>query len=179
MICRKIEDYKGTDGILRHNMVFFGVKGVYEETLTEDYITPEGYIYKKGEKVRRSVFIDNGASEYLIADENYITSNVGMVSVRGKPTTSYANGVDGVCQSLMQRLTLVQGELKHYMRTGFPLLAKNNSKQVLDAYLVQVILCHPDVKDIISLESKVKGHDYIADISVNTIYGKVAFTESM
>lgn len=181
MICRRIEDYRGDDGVLRHNMVFFGVKGVKKQVLKED-TEINGIQYKAGETVLRSVFVGKNY-EHLRYDSHTIdmvTSDQGGVVISAdKPTSSYADGVDGVCQSLMQRLTLLQGELKHFMKTGFPLLERNNSKQVLDAYLVKTILYHPDVTRMVTLDSKLEGHDYKAYVIADTKYGKIQFTEDL
>jgi hypothetical protein len=84
---------------------------------------------------------------------------------------SYADGIDGVNQSLTQRLSLIKGELYHFMNAGFPLLDKVTNKQVLDAHVITVVSHHSEVKSIDKIESKVLNRAYYCKLYFTTNYG--------
>lgn len=92
-----------------------------------------------------------------------------------------ADGIDGVNQGLMQRLSLIQGELSHFLDAGFPLLDKKSGKAIYDAYVINVVSRHPDVTGITKIESKVENNAYKCNLSISTTYGKstINFTESV
>lgn len=89
---------------------------------------------------------------------------------------SYINGRDAVSQSLTQRLSLLEGELYHYIRAGFPSFKKAN-KNILDSYVVKVILNHPEVKSISSYQSRVENRIYYMNADIVTIYGELDFSK--
>ena len=84
---------------------------------------------------------------------------------------SYANGIDGVNQSLMQRLSLIKGELYHFMNAGFPLTDKVYEKQVFDAHIINVLSHHSEVTSIDKIESKVLNRAYYCKVYFSTKYG--------
>ena len=84
---------------------------------------------------------------------------------------SHCDGLDAVCQSLTQRLSLIKGELYHFMNAGFPLLEKNATKQVLDAHIINVVSHHREVQSIDKIESKVLNRAYTCKLYFTTNYG--------
>ncbi len=84
---------------------------------------------------------------------------------------SHCDGLDGVCQSLTQRLSLIKGELYHFMNAGFPLLDKITSKQVLDAHIINVVSHHSEVSTIDKIESKLLNRTYSCKLYFTTNYG--------
>lgn len=84
---------------------------------------------------------------------------------------SHCDGIDAVNQSLIQRLSLIKGELYHYMNAGFPLLDKVTSKQVFDAHIINVVSHHSEVKSIDKIESKVLNRCYSCKLYFSTNYG--------
>lgn len=84
---------------------------------------------------------------------------------------SYSDGLDGVNQSLTQRLSLIKGELCHFMNAGFPLFDKVTSKHVFDAHIINVVSHHSEVKSIDKIESKILNRAYYCKIYFSTNYG--------
>lgn len=70
-------------------------------------------------------------------------------------TTSYANKQEGVASSLIQRLSIIQGDLWEDKDYGLPLFSKVKDKFIFDSIIINTILKHPDVRGIISYESNI------------------------
>ena len=159
MRCRKIE--KG------YGMVFFGVKGT-KGTDKNGYPIP---IYAVNSEKIRITDDDN----QIVVDED----NIPVYTLsEPKRDDSYADGMNGVIQSLTQRLELIQGELHYFMNAGFPITDKNCNKAMLDSYIVNVVSNHPDIKGIKSLSSSVDNHKYSCKMNLETDYGDIEIKES-
>lgn len=178
------------------NVIYNNDKGKFEEYFkgAEDIKADTGYDY-----VSFDVLNEDGVGygEFLTADgdnfevklkelykydhdenDNLIifkASNKAKEDKNGV-TNSYANGREAVSQSLIQRLSLLEGELYHYIRAGFPSFKKAN-KNILDSYVVKVILNHPEVKSISSYQSKVEDRIYYMNANIITIYGELDFSK--
>ena len=86
---------------------------------------------------------------------------------------NYATGSEGVANSLRQRLSVLKHELWYDYNKGMPLPDKARSKAIIDAYIIQTILEHPDVIDIEGFESEQERNNYTCYFVVNTIYGQI------
>ena len=86
---------------------------------------------------------------------------------------NYATNVEGVTNSLRQRLSVLKNELWYDYNRGMPLPDKVRNKAIIDAYIIQTILEHPDIIDIEGFESEQERNMYSCYIVVNTIYGQV------
>lgn len=86
---------------------------------------------------------------------------------------NYATGSEGVANSLRQRLSVLKHELWYDYNRGMPLPDKARSKAIIDAYIIQTILEHPDVIDIEGFESEQERNNYTCYFVVNTIYGQI------
>lgn len=86
---------------------------------------------------------------------------------------NYADKSEGVANSLRQRLSVLKKELWYDYENGMPLPDKVRSKAIIDAYIIQTILKHPDVIDVEDFESRQDGHNYTCYFVVNTIYGQI------
>lgn len=86
---------------------------------------------------------------------------------------NYATGSEGVANSLKQRLSVLKHELWYDYNKGIPLPDKARSKAIIDAYIIQTILEHPDVIDIEGFESEQERNNYTCYFVVNTIYGQI------
>lgn len=86
---------------------------------------------------------------------------------------NYATGSEGVANSLKQRLSVLKHELWYDYNKGMPLPDKARSKAIIDAYIIQIILEHPDVIDIEGFESEQERNNYTCYFVVNTIYGQI------
>lgn len=86
---------------------------------------------------------------------------------------NYATGSEGVANSLRQRLSVLKHELWYDYNRGMPLPDKTRSKAIVDAYIIQTILEHPDVIDVEGFESEQERNNYTCYFIVNTIYGQI------
>lgn len=87
---------------------------------------------------------------------------------------NYAERQEGVAMSLIQRLSVLKGELWYQINNGMPLLEKVRSKEIIDSYIISAVLNHPDCNSFSSFNSSVENkHDYHCTFKVNTIYGEV------
>ena len=86
---------------------------------------------------------------------------------------NYADKAEGVANSLRQRLSVLKKELWYDYENGMPIPDKVRSKAIIDAYIIEKILEHPDVIDIDGFESRQDGNFYTCYFIVNTIYGKI------
>ena len=86
---------------------------------------------------------------------------------------NYATGSEGVANSLKQRLSVLKHELWYDYNKGMPLPDKARSKAIIDAYIIQTILEHPDVIDIKGFESEQERNNYTCYFVVNKIYGQI------
>ena len=89
---------------------------------------------------------------------------------------NFAEGQEGVADSLTQRLSVIEGELWYNITYGLPLLEKVDSKTAIDATVSEIILSHPDVTDITEFSSVVEGNKYSAKMTVETSFGDLELT---
>lgn len=84
---------------------------------------------------------------------------------------NYVGEQQGVVDSLIQRLSVIKGELWYNPTYGLPLVDKIRSKGLMDAAVADIIYNQPDVELINSFTSDIgKSHIYSFDFSVITIY---------
>ena len=86
---------------------------------------------------------------------------------------NYAEKSEGVANSLRQRLSVIKRELWYDYEYGMPLTDKVRSKSIIDAYIIEKILSHPDVINIDGFESRQTDNFYTCYFVVNTIYGQI------
>ena len=85
---------------------------------------------------------------------------------------SYAEYQEGVASSLIQRLSIIKGELWYQINYGLPLFDKVKSKGIYDSTIIGIISNHPDVTDIETFNSYVVKNVYYFDAKINTIYNE-------
>lgn len=182
----------------QYNVVFFGVKGItWENSITIDDITyPRSVFCSLKESSTdnsleedEDIDVDNVSKKKYAKDmdgyyinKNGTRINEGRLSEEGVELiegvqNSYATGIDGIAMSINQRLSLIQGELYHFINEGFPLTSKEVDKNAFDAYLIRTVLHHPNVLRVINLQSKIEDHNYIAYINIATTAGNLNMTE--
>lgn len=86
---------------------------------------------------------------------------------------NYGTEKEAVIDSLTQRLSVIKGELWYNVSAGLPLLEKYRKKGIIDAYVVTVVLKHPDVNDIIEFNSTQNNTKYECKFICDTIYGEL------
>lgn len=155
MKCRRINPENGM-------VVWFGVKDVKSASgfyADEDKIC--GAPYRKG---------DINMDEIVVYDSSYAKPTFQNDSNKHD---NYADGSEGVANSLRQRLSVLKHELWYDYENGMPLPDKVKSKAIIDAYVIKTILSHPDVIGISGFESEKDGHSYSCYAVINTAYGKI------
>lgn len=85
---------------------------------------------------------------------------------------NYVGEQHGVAVSLIQRLSIIKGELWYKASYGLPLLDKIKNKGIYDSIIINIINSHPDVENIVYYNSKIENHSYIFNFIVRTIYGE-------
>ena len=86
---------------------------------------------------------------------------------------NYAEKAEAVANSLKQWLSVIKHELWYDYEYGMPLTDKIKSKAIIDAYIAEKIMQHPDVMGITDFESRQDGHFYTCYFIVSTIYGQI------
>lgn len=113
-----------------------------------------------------------GISENFAVDEDvYCSEDLLVHDSEYIPSQNYVDGQSAVASSLIQRLSVLKGELWYSVNSGLPLTDKIVSKGIIDAYVSSTILEHPDVKQIKSFTSNVKNHQYECTFTVLTTFG--------
>lgn len=115
--------------------------------------------------------------------ETYAQGNVNILGKAKRPiylndNPNFAIKQEAVAMSLTQSLSIIKGELKHYLNVGFPLFDKKPSKAILDAYVVRTVLNHPEITNLLSFSSKIESRVYVCDFKVMTTYGELSFSNS-
>ena len=85
---------------------------------------------------------------------------------------NYAGLQEGTAYSLIQRLSVLKNELWWQINYGIPLLEKVKNKNIFDSVIINIILNHPDVTNIIYLNSFVQGNQYYFEVKVSTVYSE-------
>lgn len=161
MRCRRITK----DGTI----VWFGSTGTKQVlydfgfTCGDDKICGAPYKYKNI-IMKPSIYVYNTMPTYkhlaLFVDENDKHAN-------------YSYKKEAVKDSLTQRLSVIKNELWYDYQYGLPLTDKVRNKAIMDAYVIKIILAHPDVLDIEGFESIQEKNNYSCYFIVNTIYGQI------
>lgn len=89
---------------------------------------------------------------------------------------NYSDRQQGIVDSLTQRLSVIKGELWYNTSYGVPLFDKTKSKGIIDAYVISIILQHPNVVRIENFKSEVKNHNYFCNVDIISEYGIVHMT---
>ena len=85
---------------------------------------------------------------------------------------NYSERQEGVRDSLIQRLSIIKGELWYKASYGLPLMDKIKNKGIYDSIVISIINSHPDVKNIVYFNSEMVEHEYRMNFIVNTIYNE-------
>lgn len=90
--------------------------------------------------------------------------------IEGEKDENYDEKQWAVKSSLIQRLSIFKKELWYRFNYGLPLFEKIRNKGIFDAIIIDIIMSHPDVTNIISYNSVINGHNYAFTFSVMTVY---------
>lgn len=174
MKCRALSENK--------NIIWFGKTG---EPPTSTYyeITVNDVFFKGYTSLPKN-------NQITINDTNYIfkidsgsaingtiwTTDTNSVKVgRGSLTTpsvaNYVEDTDAVVASLIQRLSIIKGELWYQVNYGLPLTDKQTGVNVFDLVIADIISSHPGVASLDKYTSKIAGHTYYYSCQITSIFG--------
>ena len=90
---------------------------------------------------------------------------------------NYSVEQQAICDSIIQQLSVIRGELWYNIGKGIPIFDKVKRKGFIDSYIVETVLNIKDVRSIITFKSEIEdSHKYKANIEILTKYGE-AFIE--
>lgn len=152
--------------------------------ITNIYYTPDGHILSFHDNDTCTIdnvlytMTETSTDHYDITDGTNsgtieVQHNVAEFYDEADKHNNYSTGLEAVRNCLIQRLSIIKGELWYNMSFGQPLLDKNKHKDTFDAHIVAVVLQHPDVKEIKQFDSKLEGHSYYCKLNIMTKYGDV------
>lgn len=101
---------------------------------------------------------DTNITKEIILTTNKIKSSfeILMMAKRWKDDlSSYAEKQEGTASSLIQRLSVIQGELWYKINYGLPLFQNIRDKGIMDSVIIDIILSHPDVASIQRFSSSI------------------------
>ena len=174
MKCRALSENK--------NIIWFGKTGetatttYYEITINDAFskgytdlpennqitINNTNYIFK----------IDSGSAiNGTIWTTDADSIQVGRGSLTTPPVANYVEDTDAVVASLIQRLSIIKGELWYQVNYGLPLTDKQTGVNVFDLVIADIISSHPGVASLDKYTSKITGHTYYYSCQITSIFG--------
>lgn len=93
-----------------------------------------------------------------------------LLPVYAIKASDYVTGQEGIAKSLTQWLAVIKGELWYSINYGLPLLDKIRNKAVYDAYIIETITSHPEVKTIKQFVSSVENNVYTYNCTIISIF---------
>lgn len=111
---------------------------------------------------------------YTIQDKNsFYEGKLNILNLAAKLVDeNYSTKQHGVADSLIQRLSVIKGELWYKASYGLPLLDKIKSKGIMDSVIINIITDHPDVVNIEYFNSQLENNSYSFTFICNTIYNE-------
>lgn len=100
-------------------------------------------------------------------------SGVGSLTNKEK-IPNYVEDTDAVVVSLIQRLSVIKGELWWQVNYGMPLTDKVRGTTLYDMVVTDIITSHPGVASIQSYSSNLVGHTYTYTCTIKTVFGDTA-----
>ena len=90
------------------------------------------------------------------------------------PAKNYSERSQGVRDGLIQRLSVIKGELWYKASYGLPLTEKIKNKGIYDSIVINIITTHPDISNLISYRSSVNKatREYEFEFQALTVYSE-------
>lgn len=117
----------------------------------------------------KSTTISQGTS--FVLNSFYLHNNAKFYKPENK-RENYSYKQESVKNSLIQRLSVIKGELWYKASYGLPLMDKIKNKGIYDSVIINIISEHPDVKNIIYYNSTVEENRYTFNFIVESIYNE-------
>lgn len=120
-----------------------------------------------------NITFDDDNHDYYYTKDNLDYIPFKKFGVAKKVDGNYAGKQEGVAYSLTQRLSVLKHELWYLINYGLPLLDKIRNGQILDSVIINIIMSHPDVVNIVSFNSVIRNnHEYYFNATIATIYNE-------
>lgn len=150
------ETIQGVSYFKKENNVFIPVK-----TIPDDWPTNYMNYYIIEFELNNSLEYDPNKTYY--AHDNKLDAG-----------ENYSKNQQGVRDSLIQRLSIIKGELWYKASYGLPLTEKIKNKGIYDSIIINIITEHPDVKNILEYNSSVDKNTrkYTFNFIVYTVYNE-------
>ena len=168
-------DFESSEDVLCHVEVI--IKDVNDQPLAiiyEEIDTPT--INNKLHIETNNIFIHNYVNgdhlTFIITTNAETIKSLVVCCNKSLKNENYVKDQHGVAVSLIQRLSIMKGELWYKASYGLPLTDKIKNKGIYDSIIINIINSHPDVKNITYFNSKVENHQYQFNFIVNTIYSE-------
>lgn len=165
LIYYKTEDRRGTIGIIGHPFTNRRSASIEIRSVDESGVYFVVYI---------SPYVD--ADKETLKKATITYTRPVFNAIKTEDGKSFAEEQEGVACSLTQRLSVIKGELFYQINTGLPLFDKGTTSTTFDAWIVQTVMSHPDVKSITSFSSYTENHSYHCGFVALTKYGEIEVT---
>lgn len=111
-------------------------------------------------------------SGQIVPTSSSIISEVWAKPNSRKKAENYSEKGEGVRDSLIQRLSIIKGELWYKASYGLPLTEKIKNKGIYDSIILDIISSHPEVVRIENFESVIKDRKYQLNFEAYTTYNE-------
>lgn len=154
-------------------MTYVFKDGFDKETITICYYNELMFNPEDGERISTNITKQYELSNNDLGELNF---DILMMARRWKDDlSSYAEKQEGTASSLIQRLSVIQGELWYRINYGLPLFQNVRDKGIMDSVIIDIILSHPDIASIESYVSGVdrQGNYTFDDAKIVTIFNEI------
>lgn len=123
----------------------------------------------------RRVKVDTQGNKHIVWFGSYGINDNGTAKFYNATNKhdNYSAKQQSVVDSLIQRLSVIKGELWYKVNEGVPLFDKYRSKGIVDAELLSIVMRHPEVVSIVEFSSKIDKTFYSCNIKILSIYGEI------
>lgn len=167
-----------------HNIIWFGKD---MESPTTIYYMKKDRTFGYGtdlDTIAQSFKIDGTTYYYKLGanslingtfgSESNFTTSLGKCTLTTPKLPNYVEDTDAVVASLIQRLSVIKGELWWQVNYGMPLTDKVRGTTLYDMVVTDIITSHPGVASIQSYSSNLVGHTYTYTCTIKTVFGDTA-----
>lgn len=171
---------------------YWVLNGAPYQNASPDWDPELSYFLKRDDGVYESVLEKpenwkDSYSDYWVADfepnanPSYNPSIVYYSHDNKIPAENYSTEARGVRDSLIQRLSVIKGELWYKASYGLPLMEKIKNKGIYDSIIINMITEHPDIKRLVDFDSSFdkKTRAYTFEFVAETVYAeevRIAYT---
>ena len=145
---------RSTDSFSAQNKTFY-ISFFSEKTITKIVNGEEVEETKKLPIYQKDFTLSKTDDVYTYSFQDIIEYKNFCLAIKEDTDSNYADKQEGVSYSLIQRLSILKGELWYRINYGLPLLDKVRSGAILDSVIINIILSHPDVTNITKFQSSI------------------------